>query len=126
VPVSGNVSQAFTASVSTTPGNVAGSFTHFDYGGGQWTTAFTILNSGVSAANVTLNFFNSAGQPAPLPLTFPQGQTTASFTTSLSAGAGLVIQTAGLTDALATGSAQLLSSGPVGGFALFTDNVTAT
>jgi hypothetical protein len=50
----------------------------------------------------------------------------ASFTASLNAGASLVIQTAGLTNPLVTGSAQLLSNGTVSGFAVFTDNVTAT
>jgi uncharacterized repeat protein (TIGR03803 family) len=129
VPLTGNVTQAFTASPSTTPANLAGSFTHFASGGGQWTTTFTLLNTGASSANITLNFFDSNGNALALPLSFPQGtpnQTTSSFTASLNAGAGLVVQTAGLTNPLVTGSAQLLSNGTVGGFAVFTDNVTAT
>jgi hypothetical protein len=129
VPLSGNVTQAFAASQSTTAGNLVGSFTHFASGGNQWTTTYTLLNTGASSANVTINFIDSNGNALALPLTFPQGspsQTTASFTASLNAGAGLVVQTAGLTNPLVTGSAQLLSNGTVSGFAVFTDNVTAT
>jgi hypothetical protein len=109
--------------------NFAGSMPHLASGGGQWTTTFTILNAGASTANIALNFFDDSGVPLQLPLTFPQGspnQTTATFAGSLKAGAGLVIQTAGLNNPLATGWAQLLSDGDVSGFAVFTDNVTAS
>ncbi|MGA3075650.1 MAG: choice-of-anchor tandem repeat GloVer-containing protein [Bryobacteraceae bacterium] len=109
--------------------NLAGSMPHLASGGGQWTTTFTLLNNGAAPANVALYFFDDHGNPLPLPLTFPQGspgQTTAAFTGVLAAGAGLVIETAGLNDPLATGWAQLLSDGDVSGFAVFTDNVTAS
>ena len=108
--------------------HLAGSMPHLASGGGQWTTTFNIVNTGTSTAEVALNFFDDNGSSLPLPLTFPQGspnQTTALFSGSVSAGAGLVIQTAGLNDALATGWAELLSDGDVSGFAVFTDNVTA-
>jgi uncharacterized repeat protein (TIGR03803 family) len=109
--------------------NIAGSMPHLASGGGQWTTTFTLLNNGAASANAALNFFDSNGDPLPLPLTFPQGspsQTTAAFTGVLAAGAALVIETAGLNQPLATGWAQLLSDGDVSGFAVFTDNVTAS
>src|ERR1022692_871924 len=108
--------------------NFVGSMPHVASGGGQWTTTFTLLNDGATTANVTLNLFDDNGNPLPLPLTFPQGspnQTTATFTGVLDAGAGLVIETAGLNDPLVEGWAQLLSDGDVSGFAVFTDNVTA-
>jgi hypothetical protein len=108
--------------------NFVGSMSHVASGGGQWTTTFTLLNDGATTANVTLNLFDDNGNPLPLPLTFPQGspnQTTATFTGVLDAGAGLVIETAGLNDPLVEGWAQLLSDGDVSGFAVFTDNVTA-
>ena len=107
----------------------AGSMPHLASGGGQWTTTFTILNTGAATANITLNFFDDHGSPLALPVTFPQGiaggATDSTFTGPLNAGAGLVIQTAGLNLPLSVGSAQLLSDGPVSGFAVFTDNVTA-
>ena len=105
-----------------------GSMPHLASGGGQWTTTFTLLNTGTAAAKVELGFFDDKGNALPLPLTFPQGspdQTTAVFTGELNAGAGLVIETAGLNNPLVTGWAQLLSDGDVSGFAVFTDNVTA-
>jgi uncharacterized repeat protein (TIGR03803 family) len=109
--------------------NIVGSMPHLASGGAQWTTTFTLLNDGATSANVALNFFDDNGNPLPLALTFPQGtpnQTTAAFTGVMAAGAGLVIETAGLSNPLVSGWAQLLSDGDVSGFAVFTDNVTAT
>ena len=64
---------------------LAGSFTHFAFGAGQWTTTFTLLNTGTSTENIILNFYDGNGTAIPVPLTFPQGTipdtTTASFTT---------------------------------------------
>ena len=88
-----------------------------------------MINPGTAAAPATLNFFDDNGNPLPLPLTFPQGSlsptTTASLTTTLNAGAGLLIQTAGLNNPLSVGWAQLLSSASVTGFAVFTDALSS-
>src|ERR1035438_10623949 len=96
-------------------------------GGNQWTTTFTLMNVGTTTANIALNFFDDQGAPLALPLTFPQGtpiETTASYTGAIQAGAGLVIQTAGLSNPLVEGWAAMLSDGDVTGFGGFTDNVT--
>jgi hypothetical protein len=106
-----------------------GSIAHIASGGGQWTTTITLINPGATTAQATLNFFDNNGNALQLPLTFPQGTlsplTTATLTTTLNAGAGLVLQTAGLNDGLSTGWAQLQSNGNVSGFAVFTDTVSA-
>jgi uncharacterized repeat protein (TIGR03803 family) len=125
----GTVTANFTASPYSGM-RVVGSMPHLASGGGQWTTAFTLLNNGAVPANVTLNFFDDNGNPLRLPVTFPQTTagvvTDSTFTGPLNAGQGLLIQTAGLNNPLSTGWAQLLSDGDVSGFAVFTDNVTAT
>lgn len=83
-----------------------------------------------SIANITLNLFDDNGNPLSLPVTFPQTSATAvtdsTFTGPLNAGEVLLIQTAGLNNPLVSGWAQLLSDGDVSGFAVFTDNVTAS
>ena len=107
--------------------NFVGAMPDLASGGNQWTTTFTLMNVGTTTANVALNFFDDKGNPLALPLTFPQGtpiETTASYTGALQAGAGLVIQTAGLSNPLVEGWAALLSDGDVTGFGVFTDNVT--
>ena len=106
------------ANVGTTGGTMA----HVAAGGG-WQTLFTLVNTGATPANITLNFFNDAGQPLMLPLSFPQNQTRAtksSVTQTIPAGATFVIVTEGQSsDAVVTGSAQLSTTGNVGGFAIF-------
>jgi len=96
-------------------------------GGGQWTTTFTLINTGTAAADITLNFFDDNGNALTLPVFFPETSTSAtgaSFVATIDAGAGLLIQTDALNDALVTGWAQLLSDGEVSGFAVFTDTVS--
>jgi hypothetical protein len=103
----------------------SGSIAHLASGNG-WKTTFVLVNTGSSAAPVQLNFFADNGSPLALPVGFPQ---TASGTTSvvssvsqtLAAGASLLVEAdAPLSDPAPTvGSAQLTSSGNVGGFAIF-------
>jgi uncharacterized repeat protein (TIGR03803 family) len=125
---SGTLNYTFVA--NPYPGlNFIGSMPQLASGGGRWTTTLTLLNTGSTAANVALNFYDNNGNPLALPLTFPQGtplETTASFTGTIQAGAVLVVQTAGLSNPLAVGWAELLSDGDVSGFEVFTDNVTTT
>jgi hypothetical protein len=124
---SGTVNYNFTANPYSGL-NFIGSMPHLASGGNQWTTTFTLMNTGTTAANVALNFYDDHGNPLALPLTFPQGtpiETTATFTGVMQAGTVLVIQTAGLSNPLAVGWAELLSDGLVSGFGVFTDNVTA-
>jgi len=118
-----------TSQNTTNPLPAVGSIAHLASGGTQWTTTITLINPGAAPAQATLNFFDDNGNALPLPLTFPQGYlspvTTSSFTSTLNAGAALVIQTAGLNNPLSVGWAQLLSNGNIAGFAVFTDALSA-
>ena len=103
----------------------SGSIAHLASGNG-WKTTFVLVNTGSSTAPVQLNFFADNGTPLALPVAFPQttdGTTSvvSSVTQSLAAGATLLIESeAPLSDPSPTiGSAQLTSSGNVGGFVIF-------
>ena len=108
--------------------SAAGSIPQIASGGGSWTTTITLVNTGTQPAQATLNFFDDNGDPLQLPLTFPQNSlspmTASTLNTTLNAGAGLIVETAGLNDPLLVGWAQLLTNGNIGGFAVFTDAVT--
>ena len=96
--------------------------------GGLWNTTITLVNTGTEAVQARLSFFDDNGNALALPLTFPRNST---FTTAMpllastldqtiSAGAELVIQTAGTpSQATDVGWAQLLADGKVGGSAVF-------
>jgi len=110
-------------------GTSGGSIAHIATGNG-WQTTFVLVNAGTSAAHAHLAFFADNGSPLSLPLSFPQsadGTTTAASTVdqTLAAGATLIVQSAApLTDPLPTiGSAQLTTSGNVGGFVIFRYNL---
>ncbi len=110
-------------------GTSGGSIAHIATGNG-WQTTFVLVNTGAAAAQVHLKFFaDVTGAPLPLPLSFPQagaGSSTvaSSVDQSLAAGASLLVQsTAPATDPAPTiGSAQLTTSGNVGGFVIFRYN----
>jgi hypothetical protein len=86
-----------------------------------------LINTGTSAAQFTLSFFaDQTGAPMSLPLSFPQpngGTPTvaSSVTQNLAAGATRVIVSTGAPQ-LVTGSAQLATTGNVGGFVIFRHN----
>ena len=103
----------------------SGSIAHLASGNG-WKTTFVLVNTGTSAAPVQLNFFADNGSPLALPVGFPQtanGTTSvvSSVSQSLAAGATLLVESdAPLSNPAPTiGSAQLTSSGNVGGFVIF-------
>jgi hypothetical protein len=108
-------------------GTGGGSFAHLASGGDGWQTTFVLVNTGSSAAQMTLRFFaDQTGAPLSLPLSFPQpsgGPPTvaSSVTQNLAAGATLVIVSAGATNLL-TGSAQLTTAGNISGFVIFRHN----
>jgi hypothetical protein len=108
-------------------GTGGGSIAHLASGGDGWQTTFVLVNTGTSAAQITLSFFNDqTGTPMSLPLSFPQpngGADTmaASVTQNLPAGATRVVVSAGAPNLL-TGSAQLSTSGNVSGFVIFRHN----
>ena len=111
------------ANVGTTGGLMA----HLAWGGG-WETTFVLVNTGTSAAQAQLSLFDDYGNPLLLPLTFPQvsgspSLVASSISQSVGANASLWVQSAGaLTDPLLTGSAQLTTTGNIGGFAIFRYN----
>jgi len=101
-----------------------GAFAHVAVANG-WKTSFVLVNTGVSAAQANLSFFDDNGNPLVLPLSSPQSGGGVSSTASsagsiINAGATLVIESTG-PDAspLESGSAQLTTDGNVSGFAIF-------
>jgi Putative Ig domain len=108
-------------------GTGGGSIAHIATGGDGWQTTFVLVNTGSTAAQMTLNIFNDeTGTPLSIPLSFPQpggGANTFGFTVprTLAAGATLVIVSGG-TSRLFTGSAQLTTTGNVSGFVIFRHN----
>ena len=77
-----------------------GSIAHLASGGDGWQTTFVLVNAGTSEASATLRFFaDQTGLPLSLPLSFPQGNATATTASSvirtLAAGATLVIESGG-------------------------------
>ncbi len=110
-------------------GTNGGSIAHLATGNG-WQTTFVLVNTGASAAQVNLNFFDDNGSPLPLPLSFPQpGGAAATVAPTvnylLPAGATLIVESvAPESDPAPTvGSAQLTTNGNVGGFVIFRYNL---
>jgi len=105
-------------------GTSGGAMAHLAVANG-WKTTFVLVNTGASAAQAHLKFFDDQGNPLLLPLSFPQAGGGTSTVDSgvdrtLAAGATLKVESTGaLTDALLTGSAQLTTNGNVGGFVIF-------
>jgi pimeloyl-ACP methyl ester carboxylesterase len=94
--------------------------------GGLWNSAITLVNTGSTAAQVSLNFYDDNGNALPLPLIYPlTGSTTpvptSTLTQTIGAEAQLVIATAGTASQATTeGWAQLTATGGnVGGSAVF-------
>ncbi len=120
--VQGTGSGTILTPASHIPGTLSysGSFAHFASGAG-WDTIITLVNHGTASAQAQVNFYDESGNPATLPLDFPQGGATANASTylqTLKPGAVLVIDSQGGTTT-SVGSAQLLSDGKVSGFLIF-------
>ena len=110
-------------------GTGGGSFAFLASGGDGWQTTFVLVNTGTSAAPLTLSFLGPGGTPLTLPVSYPLTGSAAVTQTSsvtpppLAAGATLIVQSAGA-PSLLTGSAQLVTSGNVSGFVIFRYNPT--
>jgi hypothetical protein len=97
-----------------------GGMAHIVSGAG-WRSIFSVVNTGATAANISLSFFDDGGNPLSLPLTLLQNGSTltaSSVTQTVAAGASVVIQAQGLDGNAAVGSAQLATNGSTSGFAL--------
>ena len=110
---------------SSTGLSLAGSMAQVASAGG-WNTSLTLVNLGSTAGEARLNFFANNGSSPMLPFTFPQKPALGTmagptFDQTLGAGATYILDTTGADSAATTtGSAQLLTSGDFGGFAIFT------
>jgi hypothetical protein len=99
-----------------------GAIAHVTYNGG-FTSTFHLVNTGSATASFTLSFFDAKGGALSVPLLLPQSGasvTTSALTQTLAPGAMLVAQTP-VNDAApnVSGSAQLTTTGSVGGFEIF-------
>jgi len=112
---------------------VAGSMSQLA-SGGLWNTTITLVNTGATAAEMVVNFFDDNGNALPLPLAFPQN---GAFTSAaplmastvdrvIGAGAQIVIQTTGVSSqTVVAGWAQVLANGTIDGSAVYVE-ATAT
>ena len=88
----------------------------------NWSTTFTLINTGDASAQARLSLFNDAGAPQSLLVATATSDPVqgASFDRTLPPHAALEMKAAGPPTApLITGSAQIESSGAVHGFAIF-------
>jgi hypothetical protein len=103
-------------------GTSGGSITHVAYNGG-WTSVFYLVNTGSASAQFALSFFDENGIALPVPLLLPQSSASMSasvLTRTLAAGEMLVIDTNQQdSPAAIVGSAQLTTTGNIGGFEIF-------
>jgi hypothetical protein len=102
-------------------GTSGGSITHIAYTGG-WTSVFYLVNTGNASASFTLSFVDENGIALGVPLLLPSGttMTTSALTQTLAAGAMLVVETdAQDSPTPVVGSAQLTTTGNIGGFEVF-------
>ena len=102
----------------------AGSMAQIASAGG-WDTQLTLVNLGAAQGEARVNFYGDDGSALTLPFTFPQQPSLgtilgSTLDESLGAGATQLLDTAGpASQANLEGSAQLLTGGTVGGFAIF-------
>jgi len=99
-----------------------GTLPHILYNGG-FANSFTFVNTTSTAAPVTLRFFRENGTPLAVPLALPETTetlTTAELTRTIPGFGSLLIETIGQeSQPVVLGSAQLSSTGSIGGFGLF-------
>ncbi|HTM47429.1 MAG TPA: hypothetical protein VL285_02030, partial [Bryobacteraceae bacterium] len=108
--------------------NPGGSMAHLA-AGGFWKTIITLVNTGATASQARLNFFDDNGSALPLALTFPQVSPSAqspvtTLDRTLNPGATLTVEATGPDfQPVKTGWVQLLSSGGISGFAVFRQSI---
>jgi len=112
------------APAALTPGTLTyrGSIAHIAAGAG-WKTTLTFVNTGTTASQLHLAFFDESGAALSLPVSYPQTPATPAAAAStidrnLAAGAVLIVESQG-GDALLLGSAQMSTDGAATGSAIF-------
>jgi hypothetical protein len=97
----------------------SGVLSHIAAGGG-WSTVITLVNPSSAAVPVTVGFHNDDGSALSLPVTIGNSSTTTTTPVSatINANATLLITTGQLASTV-VGWADVTSSGPVGGYAIF-------
>ena len=113
---------AFVA-VPSSASNRSGVLSHIAAGGG-WSTVITLVNTSTAAVPVTVALHNDDGSALSLPLTTTQQgasqtTTTSSVTAAINPSATLLISMGSQTGSTVVGWADVLSSGSLGGFAIF-------
>ena len=103
-----------------------GVLSHVAAGGtiGSWATVITLVNNSSSPRPVTVALHNEDGSAMTLPLTVTQGgasqsETTSSANATINPHATLLISMGSGMASTTVGWADVLSSGPLGGFAIF-------
>ncbi len=91
--------------------------------GGTWTTTITLVNTSPAPVSVTVTFHSDDGSALSLPVTTTnqgaaQSVTSSSVSATISPNATLLI-TSGQMAATVVGWADVTSTGPVGGYAIF-------
>lgn len=127
VVVAGNTLSISQAAISGVPVQITGSMPHVA-AGGSWRTTITLVNTGDSSAQATLDFFDNAGRSAPFWWSFPQSpqgapQLASSLTRILPPGATFLAETVSA-PTVTEGWTQLQTSGSIKGFAVFTNTLT--
>src|SRR5438094_443785 len=97
-----------------------GSFAQVASGAG-WKTTIVLVNLSSIAVSARVNFYGDSGNPLILPLVLADGSGTASSSIDLSmqARGSAVLQTAASTSSVSLGSAEMESSVPLNGYAIF-------
>lgn len=92
--------------------------------GGGWNTGLSLINPGAAGAQVTVRFVGQTGEPMALPVTVTVGgsavtQVLSEVETALPANASLLIETMESGKDTVVGWADVRSTAPVSGFAIF-------
>ena len=101
-----------------------GSISHVTYDGGWQQATILLVNTGATSTQPTLSFFDDNGNPLPIPLLLPQTGATSMAATRRRRRSGRgsrcsTRRTCSLLPMPISGSAQLISTGSVSGFAIF-------
>jgi hypothetical protein len=110
--------------LSVTPGPLSrGVLSHVAAGGG-WTTVITLINTSTAAVPVTVALHNDDGSALTLPLTttqqgISQTSSTSSVSTTINPNVTLLISMGGQAGSTVVGWADVDSTGPVNGYAIF-------